>query len=576
MKGLNRVWRAWRQQQSDFSARLMRLYLALLLIPLLGVGLYGHAYMAQALRAFAERDASTTTRAISATVDALLENLHSDVHALRQHLQADPNDPAPLSILAASHPLYQHIAWLQPDTNERLGQWSAELNPWLRDPAFADVNALPPESLRFVPLLPADDAPLALIVAAPALDGLLLLELNTEFLLRKSAGDADAERLAFLIGSDAILTRGEAMRPLVNLNAEQIARDAATIQLAEQTYRYQRLGPGHTWTLFWHMPASPFAADLLDYDMTFMILLLGSMVTAVGLALLAIAHLTEPVHQLSRMVDDVRRGLPRARLPWKMPGGELGKLMSAFDQMALELRQTQAAEKALIEQLIKAQEEERKYLAYDLHDGLIQHLVGARLYLGQCRQRCGAPQNGSGKGHNIRLGYDVLTEAIAEGRRIIQGLHPTVLDDMGLAPALREMGENMATTSGWQLQVELQPLPQAPDRITCVTLYRIAQEALSNVHKHAQAQHVWLSLKIVNDKLLLTVRDDGQGFDPRLNTGEAGQSWGLTTMRERARLLHGHYELTSHPGEGTLVRVTVPLTFIHANLSAPELESVMP
>ncbi len=230
----------------------------------------------------------------------------------------------------------------------------------------------------------------------------------------------------------------------------------------------------------------------------------------------------------------------------------------------LSLQQHQEHLSELLSRLIRAQEEERRLVAYDLHDGLIQLLVGVRLHLNNyllLRDR--APDEAQAA---LEQAVQELQQAIREGRRLIQGLRPTVLDDLGLAVAVREMAEGMAREHGWQLTLELE-VPRRLSFAVETTAYRIVQEALSNVRKHAQARQVLVRLWVEGERLFGLVRDDGQGFDleglesvqARPTAQRAGSGIGLRSMRERARLLGGVWRIESRPGQGTSVRFWLPL-----------------
>ncbi len=216
----------------------------------------------------------------------------------------------------------------------------------------------------------------------------------------------------------------------------------------------------------------------------------------------------------------------------------------------------------LLSRVIRTQEEERKWVAYDLHDGLIQLLVGVRLHLNNyllLRDRASDEAQAA-----LEQAVQELQQAIREGRRLIQGLRPTVLDDLGLAVAVREMAERMAREHGWQLTLELE-VPRRLSFVVETTAYRIVQEALSNVRKHAQARKVLVRLWVEGERLFGLVRDDGRGFDPEAlePLPPAGHSArpgiGLRSMRERARLLGGVWRIESRPGQGTSVRFWLPL-----------------
>lgn len=235
-----------------------------------------------------------------------------------------------------------------------------------------------------------------------------------------------------------------------------------------------------------------------------------------------------------------------------MPNNEIGKLSKAFHSMATELDKKRCEERRLIEQLITAQEEERKLIAYDLHDGLIQQLVGARFHLSSCQSHC--PWTETRAADGLKRGCETLTEAIVEGRRIIEGLRPSTLDTLGLTEALQEVANSIAQTAHWELDLNLKNLPREPAMATSVTLFRIVQEALNNIRKHANASQVKVHLCNGNG-ISLSIEDDGCGFD--LETMPA-RGFGITTMRERAHLISGTCSIESQPGNGTRIKIWVP------------------
>ncbi|NOY98513.1 MAG: HAMP domain-containing protein [Chloroflexi bacterium] len=211
---------------------------------------------------------------------------------------------------------------------------------------------------------------------------------------------------------------------------------------------------------------------------------------------------------------------------------------------------------SLLKALITAQEEERKLIAYDLHDGLIQYLVGARLCLSGCVLQNGKDEAQVGKALSESLRQ--LATAIQEGRRLIEGLRPTLLDDLGLAAALRELTELGAAAQGWELDLQIDLEDDDLDPSIEITAFRIVQEALSNVRKYAQAKRVELTAFVRDGRLRIQVRDGGQGFDLE-HLEKKRPSVGLASMRERAELVGGRCEIHSAPGEGTLVSLELPL-----------------
>ena len=214
--------------------------------------------------------------------------------------------------------------------------------------------------------------------------------------------------------------------------------------------------------------------------------------------------------------------------------------------------------KDLVGRLLMAQEEERRRVAYDLHDGLAQaaaatyqHLQG---FAHQYRPR--AAQAREGLDRVIELARGTVKEA----RRLMADLRPTVLDDFGLAAALRLQAEGLRA-SGWQVLYHEtlggDRLPQAME----TALFRVAQEALTNVRKHAQTAEVAITLERQGQTVRLTVEDPGRGFDQDAvqQGGRLGEQIGLPGMSERMAWLGGRCTVESRPGAGTRVVAEVPL-----------------
>lgn len=221
-----------------------------------------------------------------------------------------------------------------------------------------------------------------------------------------------------------------------------------------------------------------------------------------------------------------------------------------------QLRDHRAQLEALLEQLIGAQEEERRVVAYDIHDGLAQMLVGVRLNLSNyAAQRLEASPEAE---RALQRGLSQLAASIAEARRVIEGLRPIALDELGLVATLHQHAQELAEEAGWELEFHADPADlRAPPSVE-TTAFRIAQEALTNARKYAGTDRVRVSLTHQNEHLAIEVRDWGQGFDPT-SVLIRHKGVGLAGIRERARLLGGECAIDSQPGRGTTVRVTLPL-----------------
>ena len=208
---------------------------------------------------------------------------------------------------------------------------------------------------------------------------------------------------------------------------------------------------------------------------------------------------------------------------------------------------------------VEAQELERRRLAGEIHDGISQRLVSLWYHLLAAEDAAGAVPETSGTTvptlcRELEVAKELTTAALAEARAAIVGLRPSVLDDLGLGPGLESLARNLS-----DVQVELDITAERLPAHVEVALYRIAQEALQNVVKHADASRVRLSLSTGAGGVRLAVDDDGRGFDGAgLGEAEDRHSYGMLGMRERAELIGATLTITSWPGRGTTVEVLVP------------------
>ena len=212
--------------------------------------------------------------------------------------------------------------------------------------------------------------------------------------------------------------------------------------------------------------------------------------------------------------------------------------------------------KALSQRVLEVQETERRRLAIELHDELGQLLTAIKINL-QSSERFQEQAPGQQRAENLRI----VEEALRQVRRLALALRPSMLDDLGLLPALRWMAEQRSEQGGFLVSCYAVRLPDrlAPDiEVAC---FRIVQEALTNVTRYAAARSVEIKLLQEAQNLLLTVQDDGRGFDVADATSGAllGGSLGLLGMKERAALIGGHLDILSSPGQGCTVRLQCPL-----------------
>ena len=209
---------------------------------------------------------------------------------------------------------------------------------------------------------------------------------------------------------------------------------------------------------------------------------------------------------------------------------------------ALAKRESELAQ--LSKRLLFAQEEERRRIARELHDELGQSLAAVKLHLATLGE--GLPE---GQRREI---LEIVDRAIDDTRSLAYSLRPPLLDDLGLLPSLRRLGEMVKAASGLEMQLNLEEGERLPRPVESLLFY-VAQEAIRNVQKHAQAKHVVVTLHRELGKVILAVKDDGIGFRP-----QDSQGLGLRGIKERVDVTGGRMEIVSSPGRGALVSAEVP------------------
>ena len=224
-----------------------------------------------------------------------------------------------------------------------------------------------------------------------------------------------------------------------------------------------------------------------------------------------------------------------------------------------ELDDRERALQNLAKSLLGAQEVERRRVAYEVHDGLAQVAVAAHQNL-QAFARRYAPETEQGRRELDRILGQVRT-TVSDARRVIANLRPTALDDLGLAAAISLEVERL-NEEGYQVDCEEHLGEERLPREMEIAIFRVAQEALTNVRKHAGTKWLKIELQRRDTEVYLEVRDFGRGFDPAaLQTlgGRPGERVGFAGMRERVGMLGGELEIQSRPEAGTFVVAIIPL-----------------
>ena len=203
--------------------------------------------------------------------------------------------------------------------------------------------------------------------------------------------------------------------------------------------------------------------------------------------------------------------------------------------------------------LIQAHEEERALLARELHDDITQRLAVLAIEVGSAEKA--APKGPSSSAlRSVREGLVKMSEDV---HALAYQLHPSVLAELGLLEALRAECERRGRQSDVDFSLALDPLTCSVGRDEALCLFRVAQEALGNVVRHADAQSASVMLREVDGGLLLGISDDGVGFDP--SAPRQGRSLGLASMRERVALVNGTVDIESTPGQGTAIVAWIPV-----------------
>ncbi|MBZ0287145.1 MAG: HAMP domain-containing protein [Anaerolineae bacterium] len=584
------------QPFTSLRVKLILVFVGLMLIAITGMALYGYFFTRTALYGQAlERSThqvhlqaeSMVSSLKQAGGDALYLSALRSLHMLRTLRDEDADDDQialwrdevaqDFLTFSSVRPMYQALRYIDADGREIVGVESdgrsvsvAESGADRSDSSYfqqtmaLDAGGVYVSTFTQDPDTAGGERPLLhYALRLPDDDGLVLVDLHAGWLLRNLPADPGQDTWVMLDQDGNYLVYPEPFDPAqsgVDISA-MLGGGLGNFETGDSVFVYDTVHPSETtpdrfWVIYRQTPKSLLYADVTTFYAITTMVILGAALLALALSLVASERILKPLLDLERQTAAFGHGGPAPVLPARLSRDEIGTLTRTFCEMAAELERQRGQEHRLIEKLIDAQEEERKLVAYDLHDGLIQQLVGARYYLNNTYEQ--SKLNNPNESGDIKLACDTLTEAIIEGRRIVEGLRPAVLDDLGLAAAIEEVAQASTRTAGWELALDVQRIPTEPDKTVSVTVFRIAQEALNNIRKHADAHHVHLTMSN-GSGIDLVIRDDGKGFDAGSITGE-GRGLGVTTMKERAALIHGTCEIDSTPGGGTRVHVWVPLT----------------
>ena len=226
------------------------------------------------------------------------------------------------------------------------------------------------------------------------------------------------------------------------------------------------------------------------------------------------------------------------------------QLLKQSDNLQEQLRR-------LSRQILSAQEDERKKISRELHDVIAQTLTGINIRLASLKKE--AAHNTKGLDRNIARTQRLVEKSVNIVHRFARELRPAVLDDLGLIPALHTFMKNFTTETGVRTHLTAFAGVEDLDTARRTVLYRVAQEALTNVARHAKATRVDVSIKKLPEGICMKIKDDGKSFEvENIFQGRGSKRLGLLGMRERLEMIGGRFEIESAPGKGTTVTAQIP------------------
>jgi two-component system sensor histidine kinase UhpB len=276
-------------------------------------------------------------------------------------------------------------------------------------------------------------------------------------------------------------------------------------------------------------------------------ILSAALVVMVLANLVVTRRLVAPLEQLVRVMREVDLLRPGSRVSVGGAPSEATELAETFNAM-LDRLETEREES--MRRVIGAQEAERLRVAQELHDEIGQNLTAALLQLARVRKKAGPELH-----DEVSAATETVRSNLDDLRRIAQRLRPQALDELGLTSALSQFSARLSAQAGLEIDAHLDSNLPALTREEELVIYRVAQEALTNVVRHAAATHTELALERAPDRLTLRVADDGRGID-----GGGERSGGIGGMHERAALIHADLTVGRRTGGGTEVILHVPLS----------------
>jgi signal transduction histidine kinase len=367
---------------------------------------------------------------------------------------------------------------------------------------------------------------------------------------------ADAKRhpavAALLQGSQGAQTINDRGHRMVVGYAPIPLRQLASSLFADETWDGWGLLTSELW--------DDIVAPLRPYIYLMVLLLVGVVALPLGILALGSQRVTAPLGSLVAQVERLAEGDFDTQVSLDSAPSEVRNLEVAFNRMAAELQRHRTDIQRYVVSVLNTQEEERKRIARELHDETAQALI----VLGRRIEDAEEQADDEALARELDDLRDMVDDTLQGVRRFTSDLRPPLLEELGLSRTLEILGHRVEREGEFEVKVRIvgESRPILPELE--LGLYRLAQESLSNVRRHAQAEHVVLSMIYGEDRLILEVEDDGIGFEVPDDPGAmlASGRLGLIGIHERARLFGGRATILSAPRQGTTVRVVIPLTSI--------------
>jgi signal transduction histidine kinase len=547
--------------------------LGLIILPfslvLLAVALVGVQVHQQAMRRMvSERDA----RAVLSASAALSERLQHDQAAVTAMAQRVADGGSPDLVLSQAMDLQARFdrGMAVFDARGRILASTVPEADWADRPVrdLLDASAV---AASFSPPL-VDSASPVVMIAARSGQAFVVGAFTTRMLLTNSylvVAGTNIQQGAFLVdGAGHLLDWQGSLAPPADPLGHPGVREALSGQSGSSYVRVEgdehvvAFGPVQPtgWALVTEEPWESVTSPLLNSSLMAPLVLVPALLLALLALWFGARQVVQPLRQLGQEAALLAEDRPPASA--RPVGGiaEIRDLQRTLNGMARRIQAARAALRRYIAQITRAQEDERRRIARDLHDETIQELIALdqRIQmLGLDLQARGAPEAERAEGI-----HHAATEIVAGIRRLTRALRPIYLEDLGLLPALRMQASASQETMGIPVTLHRTGTERRLDPANELAVYRIVQEALSNVARHAHATQVRIEIEYGRDSLICRVIDDGVGYIASSQNADAAEDghFGIIGMRERADLAGATLEIASSPGAGATVEVLVPYT----------------